>query len=205
MIKKISILMIVLLFLILLTECKKEKEDKSWLALLPLLNTSTTTTKYRIFVTTSTYAGNLGGSSGADSKCNSDAGKPNTGTYKAIIVDSARVACTTASCSGGTSENTNWVLKPNTAYYKSDGTTLVGTTNAGGVFTFALQNSIGTGANSWTGLATEWTTSTTCVNWTEGVAGNGSCGIVNSTTSTSISDSGASTCSSLKPLICVEQ
>lgn len=70
----------------------------------------------------------------ADALCNADTNKPNDSTYKAIIVDGLnRTACTTASCAGGSSEHTDWVLQADTEYRRGDGTTVVGTTDSNGL------------------------------------------------------------------------
>lgn len=105
-------------------------------------STSSTSTSKKMFLTASKYDGNLGGVTGADAKCQSDSNKPSTGTYKALLVDGEnRVACTTANCSGGSSENKDWVLKANTSYVRTDGTA-IGTTNAAGIFTSAFTNAV---------------------------------------------------------------
>ena len=131
------------------------------------------------------YNGNLGGTDGADAKCNADPDKPATpvgATYKAVLVDGtdpeiARVACTTANC---TTPSGSWVLYPDTPYINASGETL-GTTNSAGIFTSALSNSIvlnGTVGSyygiAWTGLTNGWLTATTgsppptCSGWTDG-------------------------------------
>jgi hypothetical protein len=122
----------------------------------------------KIFVSSSTYDGNLGGVSGADSKCTTDANNPNDGhTYKALIVDafsSTRISCTSANCvTGGTSEHIDWVLTPNTEYVRTDGSTVIATTTSVGLFSFTdavtgLTNSISTSATvELTGLNSNWT------------------------------------------------
>ncbi len=95
----------------------------------------------------------------ADAVCNADSNKPNSSTYKALISTSDRIACTSANCTvGGATENKQWILKANTTYKKSDGTTL-GTTNSSGIITGNLGTDLG-GTNSvdfaWTGLSSDW-------------------------------------------------
>lgn len=137
--------------------------------------TPSATTK-KIFITQGSYDGNLvaaattaGGTvstgiQAADYLCTTDSNKPATGTYKALIVDhtdNQRIACTTPQCSGGASEHVNWVLAANTTYYRADGTTVIGTTTANGIFDFTtdLQNSMGTTTTTvWTGLTNSWST-----------------------------------------------
>jgi Protein of unknown function (DUF1554) len=126
--------------------------------------------------TNGTSNGNIGGISAADTICNTDSNKPNSSTYKALIVDDAgtRVACTSANCvtSGASEHAGTWPLAPNAAYVRADGTTAIGTTTSAGIFSFDLTNSISTLlSNSYalTGLNQDWTTKTgyTCANWTD--------------------------------------
>ncbi|MCX6112920.1 MAG: DUF1554 domain-containing protein, partial [Proteobacteria bacterium] len=117
----------------------------------------------KIFVTASGWDGRLGQGGAAitlaaiDALCMADANKPTDGgTYKAMFATAGagqvRTACTTSSCSTGAGENVNWVMKPNTDYYRADGTTLIGITNSGGVFPLdqgqSLSDSI-SGVNEW--------------------------------------------------------
>lgn len=136
-----------------------------------------------VWMTDETSTGNLGGIAGADTMCanTSDANHPNDGrTYKAMLVDGVdREACVSANCT--TSEGTDWVLQPNTSYYQSDGTTLIFTTNNGGIFVYGTMDNnwsaTDVGSNAWTGLANDWTTRTAdpdnCNGWTLGTAGQG--------------------------------
>ncbi len=120
-----------------------------------------------IYFTSTPKKANFGGIAAADTECN--ANRPNdTGTYLAMIVDgTTRQACDTAFCSNGTAENKDWVLSPHTTYVQANGTTVIGTTNAGGVFAFPMDAPFGGGTLSyWTGLAEDWTTSVdTCNGW----------------------------------------
>ncbi len=126
--------------------------------------------------------GNMGGVAGADALCASayDA------SYKALIVadtgnpSTSRIACTSSNCgTGGLSEHVDWVLSPNTTYVRSDGTTVIGTTNEYGIFTGTLTNYIdGGGYPPMTGLSgTTWMVNSgnTCSDWTSssGDAGTG--------------------------------
>ncbi len=130
----------------------------------------------RIFISDTTD-GNIGGVAGADNLCNSSAASRGlSGTYKAIITASTRIACTTANCSGGVGEHVDWVLQPNTAYYREDGSTLIGTTTANGVFSYPITNSVSTvGASYWTGMRQDWTNvaNDDCNDWTGGGTGRG--------------------------------
>ena len=158
-----------------------------------------------IFVTNSSYPGDLGGISGADTKCNADANKPNGSTYKAMLVGGTRRACSTVNCSGGASEHLDWVLYPNTTYIRSPGLVTIGTTNATvGIFPFSLTNAFGTsGSFTWTGMTTAWQNNSTCSVWTSIVA-SGTYGIDSSTTTSALSF-GTGTCGSGSRLYCVEQ
>lgn len=123
-----------------------------------------------IFISLTNRNGAYGGFNGADVVCNSDAATlALPGTYKALLSNgSTRVACTTAYCSGGTSENVDWVLQPNTTYLQQDAATVIGTTNAGGVFPSSTSVPFGPGsAQVLTGFATDWTFGgSSCSNFT---------------------------------------
>lgn len=161
-----------------------------------------------IFLTSSAYTGNLGGASGADTKCNAAGNKPNGGTYKAILAGGGRTACTTANCGGGPGEHTDWALLPNQKYIQTGGAT-IGTTTANAIFTFPLTNAFDTSSNSpWTGLTTTWLTGSNCSNWAS-TSGNGVAGLSNSASSTTL-DAGFGggtglSCASLYRIYCAEQ
>lgn len=172
---------------------------------------------YRIFVTSSTYDGNLIGSAtlgstGADAKCNADGNKPSDGsTYKAMITDvTNRSACSVSVNCASSSENIDWVLKANSAYARTDGTPLF-TTNSAGIFVFGVMtNSFSGGGQYWTGISTvsQWMPSgggNNCNKWTSnsgGLNGNYGDGAVTSYTAIAIA---ASACSALKSILCAEQ
>ena len=122
----------------------------------------------KTFVTSSVFDGNLIAAEGtskangilaADALCMKDANYPGTGTYKAMIVDGVnRIASVTANAGDG---QVDWVLKANTKYFQSDGTTQVMTTNANKLFTFGtLDNPFDAVPTDmyWTGLNLDWTT-----------------------------------------------
>lgn len=155
-------------------------------------NGFTTTSPTKILRTLSSVGtgGSLGGFAGADTKCQTAYGA----SYKALIVANTgtpattRIACTSSNCSsGGITENQNWVLLPNTTYVRSDGVTVIGTTNSSAIFTGTLTNTIGGGG--WppmTGIDSDtWQVYTgyTCSNWTS-TSGNPSSG---NTAQTSVS------------------
>jgi hypothetical protein len=164
---------------------------------------------YRIFVTAGNPDGNLGGIIGADSQCQNDGANPDTSrTWKAMLVGGVvRRACSTANCSGGISENIDWVLRPKANYVRPDGT-LIGSTNDRALLTFPLSNSIGiSGVQPWTGLNTDWTTDGTknCSNWTTDFNEYGRVGQANLTVSEAIDVSNIRACDDSGPLYCVEQ
>lgn len=159
--------------------------------------------KKKMFVTASTYNGNLGGIAGADAKCAADANKPATGTYKALIVGGVSPA---RAAEPGSQQD--WVLGANTEYYRLDGTTLLFKTNSSGVFTFGtLDNALsGTSSITWTGLNSSWVVNAnTCISWSEGVNNyTGASGLADRVNSAFIRD-GLTACDVLASLICVEQ
>lgn len=170
-------------------------------------------TGYQMYVTATSYAGNLGGIAGADAKCMSDANYPGSGTYKALIVDgSSRRACTTDNCSGGTGEHIDWVLRNNATYCKTDGTTIITTTNAVGLLSYPLAVSLASSSTSvWTGLMSYWKGNVDCSNWTSSTmstdqAHNGNMGDAGSTSESFAGDANAfAQCGNTKKIICVEQ
>ncbi|PJZ83689.1 hypothetical protein CH366_10275 [Leptospira harrisiae] len=132
----------------------------------------TTTGTCKIFIANPTAPINAG-ISGFDTYCNNSTNKPSGSyTYKALVSDGIkRRACSTANCSGGTSEHIDWVLKPNQQYKRNDGTTVIGTTNANGIFVTSLTNSVEpnlvTGSDVvLTGINDNWTPGDDCTDWT---------------------------------------
>ncbi len=167
-------------------------------------------TTCRIFLTAiASYTGNLGGVAGADSKCQSDASRPNDSTYKALIADNAisRQACINPNCTSA-SENTAWVLHPNTQYVRTDGTTKIFFTNAAGIHDFAtsMDNSIALSGVAYTGLKTDWTSDTdNCNGWLDGsISSYGAGGDSTSNNSTALKTA-SEPCNTPKGLYCVEQ
>ncbi|MDH5719974.1 MAG: DUF1554 domain-containing protein [Spirochaetia bacterium] len=153
-----------------------------------------------------TYNGNLGGISGADTKCNNSMLNPDTSKqYKALLVDGAARAA---------SPQVDWVLLPNIEYQRPDGT-VIGTTNTNAVFNFPLTNRFapndGTGMyypSYWTGLNSDWSTSPNdCNDWNAPAAQFGTIGIGASLNTDSISEyMGPYDCYMMNlPLLCVEQ
>jgi len=198
----------------ILLSCKQETDELNPLTfgafLAPVGNTGKSCTSCRIYDANNggaDYSPNMGGITGADVLCNTDAAKPaGGGIYKAFIVDGTnRIASVTANAGDG---QVDWVLKPNTTYYQDDGTTVIGTTDANGLFIFPLSpvtnvfNIISTAY--YTGMNTDWTThANTCSGWTSS-AGTGALSATNLNTN-AVLFTGTDICVNPAPIICVEQ
>lgn len=213
MTKKALILIFTILSALTLVACGSSSSDDPPAGPTPCTDCKT-------FITTNTFDGDLqtagggaNGIEGADNLCMDPAnGYPGTGTYKALIVDGVnRIASLTGNAGDG---QVDWVLNPNTNYYRSDGTTLIMTTNANGIHDFSvadLVNTFDTGSY-WTGLSpfigNEWTTlADDCINWNSNNSGNqGRFGIGLFPDSRSIGH-GISDCDTIlfRSLACVEQ
>ena len=141
-----------------------------------------------IFVTTDTYTGNLAGFSGADQKCSSDPGKPGgfalDYTYKALLSGN------NATMSG-------------TAYYRTDGITLIATATGGDLVGLSpLTHSIDA-----SGSLTPWTgaSGNSCSNWTSNSnTTTGDSGTASSST-TQYWYTGTHACNTVRVLYCVSQ
>ncbi|MEC7277653.1 MAG: DUF1554 domain-containing protein [Bdellovibrionota bacterium] len=133
-----------------------------------------------------------------------------TGTFKALVgAGSSRRACTSANCSGGPAENSNWVILGKTEFRREDKATVIGTTTASGIFSFPLTNSFRDSATDyWSGLNADWTGSGAqynCNAWT----------INDNSQTANLGDTGVDTSASLytaqqdcdqtNPVLCVEQ
>ena len=81
--------------------------------------------KCKIFVTNNNYNNGLvGNNTTFDLECNNDTAKPSGGgTYKALVMTASRKP-----------PSTNWVLYANRTYTRSDGSTIIGSTNADAIF-----------------------------------------------------------------------
>ncbi|WP_241686792.1 DUF1554 domain-containing protein [Leptospira stimsonii] len=172
--------------------------------------TCATTGPCKLFATSANATVNAG-IAGLDANCAADVNKPSGGgTYKALVSDGTnRRACTTANCGTGTGESIDWVLKPNKQYVRSNGTTVIGTTTANGVFSFPLTNGFQATINGtngiWTGLNTNWTSSASdCTDWSTTIATNASFGVHDDTSNAALSV-GTAGCSNAAKVVCVEQ
>jgi hypothetical protein len=165
-----------------------------------------------IFITNTTTTGNIGSIAAADAICMADANKPaDAATYKAMIVDgTSRVACTTPFYACAAGDHVDWVMAASTAYYRSDATTLIATTNSSGIFDLSASNVLTNSFSSvfydiWTGMAGDWTTGDTCSKWATGdVSTNGAIGATDKTNSQAIFVV-PTPCNAAKYLACVAQ
>ncbi len=113
-----------------------------------------------------THNGNFAGISGADAYCNSHipSGLPETGSYKAMLVDGINRVATTVGANSSSGQK-DWVFEKNTSYYRPDGK-LVFTTNDAGLFDFSTGSLSKAFSDSfylwdfgiWTGLQSNWKT-----------------------------------------------
>lgn len=141
-----------------------------------------------IFVTKSTYSGNLGGFRSADAACNSDSAKPTSDfaagyTYKALL------------------QGNNATI-PGVNYYRPNGKTLIATATSGNLVGASALNEASNHSPfvAWTGG-----NGNSCMNWT--TASNfimGARGISNSATS-SYWVAGSTACNNMQHLYCVSQ
>ncbi len=158
-----------------------------------------------MFVTLGALQGNFGGPAGADSMCNSDGNKPvGTSNYKALLVNESPNRRASVAPNAGDAK-VDWVLHPMTVYKRGDGT-VIGNANGVGLFTFPLTNTVGAGGNLWTGLNTDWTTTTgtTCGNWTDNTVMSGQGGNASSMNATFIAN-GSFGCATTRSFVCVQQ
>ena len=166
-----------------------------------------------IFVSTTTTNGNMGGISGADSICASDAtGLSLTGTYKAMIVGTVTTIRTASATANAGDGQVDWVLAADTDYIRQD-STVIGTTASTGLFAFPLTNSFASSSlNFYTGLNTDWTSGTAPASelcdfgsgsWTD-TSSFGAYGDSALTTATTLRI-GNNACTNTRHLLCVEQ
>lgn len=151
--------------------------------------------------------GNLGGITGADQKCSDNRPLGSTSAFKAMIVlGSTRRACSTEYCSGGVSENQDWVLAANTTYCTSDFESKVFETNSAGIIDGFPSQLVSVETRAYTGLGDNWIAfGPNCTSWTSNSAGQqGRTGNAQSVDS-SFYSLGSITCDNNASLYCVEQ
>lgn len=142
-----------------------------------------------VFFTSTTFMGNLGGVSGADSLCMQESqARTYGGTYRAYLVDVeslTRVACISPNCiESGNAEHVNWVTYPNESYvfHFTDVYELTRSTSSYGLFedlSGNVNNDLGEAdfpdtpaqllwyATSWTAMQADYTLAqSSCNSWT---------------------------------------
>ncbi len=155
---------------------------------------------YLIFVSTATSAGDLSGITGADTICQSDGQCPSGTTCQAMLVGTnggyTREAAPTP---------TNWVLQASTPYINTSNQ-LIGTTTSNAIFGFPFAQAVYTTSYGiWTGLNTNWTSSSfNCGNW-ENTVTDGEIGESSQTDSSAISENDIVCMASTIHLYCVQQ
>ena len=151
-------------------------------------------------------AQSIGGVSSADTICSSNSARPAaaTNTVKALLVaGTTRRASISANAGDG---QIDWVLWPSTQYRRADGTTIIGTTQPTGLFTFPLAASFGPGGSAFhAGLTATWTTSgNDCGGWTNNL-GTKDLGDENNVNSSAIFTGNIGCANPGYHLMCVEQ
>jgi len=151
----------------------------------------------RIFITAGEWQGSLGGVSGADTKCQTDNNNPDTGKiWKALIGTPQRQK-----------SGLDWVLMPNTNYYREEGSILIDTTDTNAWFTFNLNNAISPlSLGVWTGLTSNgsYHSGYNCATWSSPAVGSADYGSVFYKDIKAINHN-TSYCASRYHLYCVEQ
>ena len=149
----------------------------------------------------------------ADSFCNIDENKPNNSVYKALLTDGITRDAVSL---------TDWVLSPNTTYYRSYGNVEIGTTTNNAIFaalftnltnsisiqqpntSFTDENIVVTGINNASTFAT--TPSFTCNSWSNATNSFSSgWGLIYETNENAFVVNGFISCAYRSRLYCVEQ
>ncbi|MDA1354398.1 MAG: DUF1554 domain-containing protein [bacterium] len=158
-----------------------------------------------MFLTQAGYQGDFATATDADAACMADVNKVDDSTYKALVVDEARVACTSANCGDGIAGQQDWVLQPDTTYYKSDAVTEVFTTNADGIFIFGTTESTIDGSY-WSGLNSDWQHSNShCSGWSNNTSGVAGANGISSFSNGWFIGFGVGTCDQAVSFMCVKQ
>lgn len=137
---------------------------------------SVTCNPCRIFSTNSTSQGNFGSADAADAVCAADSNKPNSSTYRAIVVAPDRSI-----------NSATWPIKSGVTYVRADGSTTISTGDSSGFLTLPLTNSVITTSSTyhWSGIEiagapTMAPSTNNCNNWSsnsnsdDGATGTGS-------------------------------
>ncbi len=127
-------------------------------------------------------------------------------TFKALLVDGVNRDAVAG---------IDWVLRPSTPYYQSDGLTEIGTTTAGAVFDLVFGTLLHSWDSSaalankffWSGLAsTGWALGNACNGWTSSAtSASGQIGVIGRVNGSAIGVGASSLCQNRQRLVCVEQ
>jgi hypothetical protein len=166
----------------------------------------------KIFVTSRTHNGDfvddptLNGATvvaKADDFCNSDANKPDSATYKALLVDGV---------TRDAKPEKDWVLEPTTTYYRPYNDVEIGTTSPNAIFVaeyVPLKNPVSAtfiAYGAWTGIGNviDFSTQDTCRGWST-LEAVGALGSTTHTNGSAFASPTGLTCWIYAPLYCVEQ
>ena len=147
-----------------------------------------------IFVSASHKGGELGGTSGADSICNSDGNKPaGGGNYKALVYSSTRVP-------GGN----DWPLLANKQYIRAD-KVIIGTTTSSRTFGTLGSKIDTTGSSSsvWTGYGSGFAAGGNCSDWSD-TTQTGALGSSGNTNDAAFGSNNTQSCNTAFPIYCVQ-
>lgn len=110
--------------------------------------------------------------------CNNDNNKPQLGWYRVLAYSATG---RTIGC------NSSWPIRASTQYYQTNGTTLVGTSNASCTFTLPMLANIDSGNNAFFGMvAATWTTSNNCSDFTSTLASNTNASVLTGPAATNV-------------------
>jgi hypothetical protein len=165
---------------------------------------------YRVFITNSSFTGNLpisgggiNGVSAADNLCNTDSNKPSSGNYAALIFQNTIRQVLPSEI--------NWIIKANSAYVRVDQTPLFISNinkivNSNSIFNTISNEEI---KEYWTGFRNspfEWEEGFACNSWNDGTNSHvARVGISNSRDYSTFGFQNLANCNSFKHLLCIEQ
>lgn len=143
----------------------------------------------------------------ADAVCTAQRPSELSGEYKAMLASSG----SNRRASGG---GFNWVLQPETSYYRYEDNALVGKTTLESIFqTYSASFSSATTGNYWSGLTSGYSAMSACASnctpgnhWDDSTNGRTGCvGSLNSTNNTTAVANGNTTCDQMLPIVCAQQ
>lgn len=157
----------------------------------------------RVFVTSTTYNGNLGGVQGSNDKCQARAAAAGlAGTYLAWI------------STGAGDQPSSTFTQSTTGYIQVEGTKVADSwadLTDGDLDTAINVNEFGqntAATNVWTNVASSGATkasASTCLNWTDGTAGNSGHRGSNTSATATWTDAGTTACNNARRLYCFQQ